>query len=64
MEWISSLLIEFSMTSDDEMCNFYIMYWTDGGEGLKMKNCFSAGPPVWTWSRGRLNNIPEDASSL
>ena len=27
----------FSLTSDDEMCNFYIMYWTFG-DVLKTKN--------------------------
>ena len=54
-----------SLTSDDEMCNFYIMYWTDGGQALKKKQCFSLGPPLFTWSRYLLNNIPnEDASTL
>lgn len=57
-----------SLTSDDEMCNFYIMYWTEGGEVLNTKNCFSAGPPMFRWASqitgGRLNNIPEDASTL
>ena len=47
------------------MCNFYIMYWTDGGQALKKKQCFSLGPPLFTWSRYLLNNIPnEDASTL
>lgn len=54
----------FSLTSDDEMCNFYVMYWTHGSEGLNLKQCFSYGPPLFRWS-WRVNNIPEhDASTL
>jgi len=34
--WVTRI----GLTSDDEMCNFYIMYWTDGGEVLKTKNWF------------------------
>ena len=53
----------FSSTNEDEMCNFYIMYWTDG-KVLNRKNCFSIGPPFYYWSRD-LRNIPDkDASSL
>ena len=46
------------------MCNFYVMYWTHGSEGLNLKQCFSYGPPLFRWS-WRVNNIPEhDASTL
>ena len=31
-------------TNEDEMCNFYIMYWTNK-EVLTQKSCFSLGPP-------------------
>ncbi|KAK2718647.1 hypothetical protein QYM36_005852 [Artemia franciscana] len=51
-------------TSDDEMCNFYLMYWTQGKE-LKKKTCFSFGPPLYSWrGLGGLRNIPDDASTL
>lgn len=52
------------------MCNLYIMYWVEGGlDPLRYKPCFSAGPPLFYWSRyvihGRpFTNIPEDASFL
>ncbi|KAI9557290.1 hypothetical protein GHT06_017115 [Daphnia sinensis] len=58
--WVTRI----GLTSDDEMCNFYIMYWTEGGDVLNTKHCFSMGPPIYNWSRNRLNNIPEDASTL
>lgn len=54
----------FSSTNEDEMCNFYMMYWSDG-KILNRKTCFSLGPPFYYWSRDRLKNIPDkDASSL
>lgn len=53
-----------SSTNEDEMCNFYIMYWT-AKEPLSQKSCFSLGPPFYYWTRGGLGNIPDkDASSL
>lgn len=53
-------------TNDDEMCNFYLMYYVEEGEPLEQKYCFSAGPPVSHWNDDdeSLNNIPDDASSL
>lgn len=55
-------------TNEDEMCNFYIMYYVEKGEPLDMKYCFSMGPPYYDWTRDRellLNNIPDrEASSL
>lgn len=54
----------FSSTNEDEMCNFYLMYWTDG-KTLDRKTCFSLGPPFYYWARNNLRNIPDkDASSL
>jgi len=52
-------------TNEDEMCNFYIMYWVEKSEILKQKNCFTLGPPIYYWSRSGVNSIPDrDASSL
>ena len=56
-------------TAEDEMCNFYMMYWVDGQEKLNNERCLSLGPPVYSWGRwiigGGLTNIPdEEASSL
>lgn len=36
--------IMIGATSDDEMCNFYIMYWTDNPQTVNQKACVSANP--------------------
>ena len=56
-------------TRDDEMCNFYLMYWVDGHNILTQKSCTSVGPPIYSWGGwilgGGLSNIPdEEASSI
>ena len=38
-------------TAEDEMCNFYMMYWVEGKEKLDNERCFSLGPPVYAWDR-------------
>ena len=58
---------QFRNTGRDEMCNFYVMYWTEAAQGLlRVKTCFSAGPPYYYWDANSqpLNNIPDDASDL
>lgn len=51
-------------TNEDEMCNFYMMYWAEK-EILRKKTCFSLGPPFYYWNRSGLRDIPDsDASSL
>ncbi|XP_037082145.1 peptidylglycine alpha-hydroxylating monooxygenase-like [Pollicipes pollicipes] len=37
-------------TARDEMCNFYMMYWTEGTP-LARSSCFSWGPPFSYWHR-------------
>lgn len=60
-------------TADDEMCNFYMMYWVQGDKTLRKDRCVSVGPPLYSWGRpgllgligGGLSNIPDkEASSL
>ncbi|ALC42642.1 Phm [Drosophila busckii] len=54
-------------TGEDEMCNFYLMYYVDGAEPLNMKYCFSQGAPNYYWSNpdSGLHNIPHiEASTL
>lgn len=52
-------------TNEDEMCNFYLMYWVENGSPLERKYCFSSGPPLYSWrDSDGLNNIPDDASQL
>ncbi|PNF35453.1 Peptidylglycine alpha-hydroxylating monooxygenase [Cryptotermes secundus] len=52
------------LTNNDEMCNFYLMYWVERDSPLQKKYCFTDGPPFYYWA-SELNNIPdEDASTL
>lgn len=53
-------------TNNDEMCNFYLMYYTDNDKPLDMKYCMTEGPPFYKWSNegNALNNIPEIEASL
>jgi peptidylglycine monooxygenase len=58
--------VSFRATNEDEMCNFYLMYYVEDDEPLDMKYCFTAGPPYFYWknSEVHLNHIPDDASQL
>lgn len=61
------IYFNFSSTNEDEMCNFYLMYYVDGEEPLEMKFCGSRGPPSYYWNNPEndLNNIPDiEASRL
>lgn len=52
-------------TAEDEMCNFYLMYYVEHGEPLKTKYCFTQGPPGFTWRDAGIVNIPDrEASTL
>lgn len=56
-------------TKEDEMCNFYMMYWVKGKAPMEKGSCFSAGPPMWSWSGkgmfgGGLKNIPDNEASM
>jgi len=54
-------------TNEDEMCNFYLMYWVDGTKILDQKTCTSLGPPIYSWDGwiigGGLSNIPDNEAS-
>ena len=61
------LLVSVGNTNNDEMCNFYLMYWVEGTEIMSQKSCFSLGPPVYSWGGwilgGGLSNIPDSEAS-
>lgn len=60
-------ITEVGATNEDEMCNFYLMYYVENDDPLTMKYCFSAGPPTYYWLNPDvgLNNIPDlEASQL
>lgn len=48
----------YRATSEDEMCNFYMMYWVEDTDPLEQQYCFTPGPPFYYWKE-KLNNIPE-----
>lgn len=64
--------VRIGSTGDDEMCNFYIMYYVKGDKILTNNNCVTFGPPYWHLnnfkdSRGNklnLNEMPSDASDI
>lgn len=56
-------------TRNDEMCNFYLMFWVDGTDLPDQRTCSSLGPPFYSWGGwlfgGGLTKIPDiDASSF
>lgn len=66
MESNRQRITKIGATNEDEMCNFYLMYYVDNDEPLDMKYCFTAGPPYYYWNNPEvhLNHIPDDASQL
>jgi len=54
-------------TRQDEMCNFYMMFWVDGTELPEQRTCSSLGPPFYSWGGwlfgGGLTKIPETEAS-
>ncbi|KAI3420334.1 hypothetical protein GPALN_003643 [Globodera pallida] len=52
--------IKIGPTGEDEMCNFYLMYWTENGQNLEQNACFSPGPPEYRWTKNAgLNHTPK-----
>lgn len=60
---------------EDEMCNFYLMYYVEGRNLLKKNTCWSPGPPNYSWAGewdplfnlygGELKNVPDlEASKI
>ncbi|CAF1561509.1 unnamed protein product [Rotaria magnacalcarata] len=60
----NSHIVRIGPTGNDEMCNFYMMYWVDGDQLLNEDVCSSSGPPRYYFGRDRhlnVDKIPEDA---
>ncbi len=47
----------FSSTSNDEMCNFYMMYWVDGDQLLQDDVCSSPGPPNYYFGYDQVDSF-------
>ncbi|XP_038208251.1 peptidylglycine alpha-hydroxylating monooxygenase [Zerene cesonia] len=54
-------MVKIGSTNQDEMCNFYLMYWVENDTPLDMKYCFSIGPPFYYWNTApeEFNRIPD-----
>ena len=65
-------IVNIGSTGNDEMCNFYMMYYVNGDRILQKKYCFSAGPPSYYWTSDPLlstegfipKNVDIEASRL
>ena len=71
MENLSTRHIKQGLSSRDEMCDLYLMYWSEVNNNeneeeslLEGSNfCQSYGPPETTWEKVGLQNIPLIESS-
>lgn len=65
-------LVRIGSTGEDEMCNFYIMYWVDGENLLTNNMCYTGGPPHWYFKDFKgdtikslsMDEVPENASEV
>ncbi|CAF3136690.1 unnamed protein product [Rotaria socialis] len=61
---LQSHIVRIGSTGNDEMCNFYMMYWVDGDQLLQNDVCSSSGPPRYYFGHDRdlnVDKIPETA---
>lgn len=59
-----SHVVRIGSTGNDEMCNFYMMYWVDGDQLLNEDVCTSLGPPHYYFGNDlnlNVEKIPENA---
>ncbi|KAL3865812.1 hypothetical protein ACJMK2_043162 [Sinanodonta woodiana] len=62
--------VSIGSTQNDEMCNFYIMYYTDGDRISDQTYCFTPGPTTWYWDqferadKMNLAAVPRTASII
>lgn len=65
-------MVKIGSTGNDEMCNFYIMYWVNGENLLDNNVCFTNGPPFWHFENFKTSKgigldekmIPGDISEV
>lgn len=74
MENYRDHMVRIGPTGEDEMCNFYIMYYVKRDESRPLRNnvCFTPGPPNWHFASFRsfsgdtldTTRIPDDISEV
>ena len=63
---LSDRPVRQGLASYDEMCDLYMLYWTEEGEGGQLEKsnyCWSQGLPSVTWNSLGLSGIPREASA-
>ena len=72
MENLSTKHVKQGLSSKNEMCDLYMMYWSEvtTSEGNEEESllegsnfCQSSGPPKSTWELSGMKNIPTIESS-
>ncbi|OWF47554.1 Peptidylglycine alpha-hydroxylating monooxygenase [Mizuhopecten yessoensis] len=59
--------VSIGSTQNDEMCNFYMMYYVDGDKIAEQNSCFSAGAPYYSWKQSqyaRKMNLKDEPSAV
>lgn len=62
--------VNIGATQNDEMCNFYMMYYVDGNRIYDRNSCFSAGAPFYFWEKSpyarnmNLRHRPKSVSTV
>lgn len=51
-------VVQTGPTGNDEMCNFYMMFYVEGDRLPNKRTCFSQGPPNYFWKNDRLVGAP------
>ena len=46
--------VSIGPTGDDEMCNFYMMYYVEGDKILDNQYCTTYGPPSWYFKNSKV----------
>lgn len=49
-------VVSIGSTGEDEMCNFYMMYYVEGDRPLDNNYCVSPGPPSWYFDQFKVNS--------
>lgn len=63
-------VVRIGSTQNDEMCNFYMMYYTEEGDHTMPNTyCFSGGPPGYYWAydhrmQNKLDTMPRTVSVI
>ena len=49
--------VSIGSTGEDEMCNFYMMYYVEGDKILEEQYCTTMGPPNWYFQNFKVSSL-------